>query len=188
MAGGIQGTGGDHWAALVETVARDRDRAAFADLFAHFAPRLNGYLLGQGVPPGVAEELVQETMLTVWRRAETYDRRQSGVSTWLFTIVRNKRIDRLRREKRPELDPNDPLLVPDPPAPPDSALDVAEREARLRQAIAELPVEQADLIRIAFYEDRSHRDIAADTGLPLGTVKSRIRLALARLRQLVGDD
>ncbi len=167
----------------VEAVARDRDRAAFADLFRHFAPRLKSYLLRQGADGALAEELVQEAMLTVWRRAETYDRRQSTVSTWLYTIVRNKRIDRIRREKRPEVDFSDPLLVPDEPRSQESAVDASEAEVRLRAAIAELPAEQAELIRIAFFEDRTHRDIATARNLPLGTVKSRIRLALARLRK-----
>lgn len=167
----------------VEAVARARDRAAFADLFRHFAPRLKTYLLRQGADGALAEELVQEAMLTVWRRAETYDRRQSTVSTWLYTIVRNKRIDRIRREKRPEVDFSDPLLVPEEPQSQEAAVDAGEAEARLRAAIAELPAEQAELVRIAFFEDRTHRDIAISRNLPLGTVKSRIRLALARLRK-----
>ncbi len=172
----------------VEAVARDRDRAAFSALFAHFAPRLKTYLLRQGADNALAEELVQEAMLTVWRRAETYDRRQSTVSTWLYTVVRNKRIDRIRRERRPEVDLNDPLLVPDEPQSQEAVIDAGQTEMRLRTAIADLPAEQADLIRIAFFEDRTHRDIAESQNLPLGTVKSRIRLALARLRKVMEQD
>jgi RNA polymerase sigma-70 factor (ECF subfamily) len=177
----------DRLAALVEAVARDRDRAAFAELFRHFAPRVKSYLLRQGADDGTAEEVMQEALLMVWRRAETYDRRQATVSTWLFTIARNKRIDRIRREKRPEFDPTDPLLVPEPEAPPDQAHDAGQAEDRLRAALATLPPEQAELVRTAFFQDLSHRDIATARNLPLGTVKSRIRLALEKLRKALEE-
>jgi RNA polymerase sigma factor (sigma-70 family) len=177
----------DRLAALVEAVARDRDRAAFAELFRHFAPRVKSYLLRQGADDGTAEEVMQEALLMVWRRAETYDRRQATVSTWLFTIARNKRIDRIRREKRPEFDPTDPLLVPEPEAPPDQAHDAGQAEDRLRAALATLPPEQAELVRTAFFQDLSHRDIAIARNLPLGTVKSRIRLALEKLRKALEE-
>ena len=177
----------DRLAALVEAVARGRDRAAFADLFRHFAPRVKSYLLRQGADDGTAEEVMQEALLMVWRRAETYDRRQATVSTWLFTIARNKRIDRIRREKRPEFDPTDPLLVPEPEAPPDQAHDAGQAEDRLRAALATLPPEQAELVRTAFFQDLSHRDIATARNLPLGTVKSRIRLALEKLRKALEE-
>ena len=177
----------DRLAALVEAVARGRDRAAFAELFRHFAPRVKSYLLRQGADDGTAEEVMQEALLMVWRRAETYDRRQATVSTWLFTIARNKRIDRIRREKRPEFDPTDPLLVPEPEAPPDQAHDAGQAEDRLRAALATLPPEQAELVRTAFFQDLSHRDIATARNLPLGTVKSRIRLALEKLRKALEE-
>lgn len=177
----------DRLAALVEAVARDRDRAAFAELFRHFAPRVKSYLLRQGADDGTAEEVMQEALLMVWRRAETYDRRQATVSTWLFTIARNKRIDRIRREKRPEFDPTDPLLVPEPEAPPDQAHDAGQAEDRLRAALATLPPEQVELVRTAFFQDLSHRDIAIARNLPLGTVKSRIRLALEKLRKALEE-
>ena len=174
---------------LVEAIGRDRDRAAFATLYSYFAPRVKGWLIRQGADPAAAEELAQESLLMVWTRAATFDRRQSSVSTWLFTIARNKRIDVLRREKRPEFDPLDPALVPAPAAAQDAAYDAVQDEERLQRVIATLPAEQAELLHLAFYEDRSHRDIAVLRGLPLGTVKSRLRLALARLRKaLDGED
>ena len=174
---------------LVEAIGRDRDRAAFATLYSYFAPRVKGWLIRQGADPAAAEELAQESLLMVWTRAATFDRRQSSVSTWLFTIARNKRIDALRREKRPEFDPLDPALVPAPAAAQDAAYDAVQDEERLQRVIATLPAEQAELLHLAFYEDRSHRDIAVLRGLPLGTVKSRLRLALARLRKaLDGED
>jgi RNA polymerase sigma-70 factor (ECF subfamily) len=170
---------------LLEAVA-DGDRAAFAALFRRFAPRLRSYMMRLGADPGTADELTQETMLIAWRRAATFDRRQSSVGTWLFTIARNKRIDALRRARRPDFDPNDPALVPDQPEAADATIDAAEREARVREAMRRLPEEQIELLRLAFYESLSHRDIAERTGLPLGTVKSRLRLAFGHMRRLVG--
>lgn len=178
----------DHLAELMEKIAAARDKAAFAALYRHFAPRVKAYLLRQGADAAQAEELSQEVMLTVWRKAERFDRRRASVSTWLFTIARNKRIDALRRERPVEFDPADPLLVPAEPAQPDDVLSQAEREARLRAAIEDLPSEQAELLRMAFFSGRSHREIAAETGVPLGTVKSRLRLAFGRLKRALGEE
>lgn len=171
---------------LLEAVAGG-DRAAFASLFRRFAPRLKSYMMRLGADPGTADELTQETMLIAWRRASTFDRRQSAVGTWLFTIARNKRIDGLRRESRPELDPNDPALAAQPDAAADEAMAASESEAILRQAITQLPEEQAELLRICYFGDKSHRQVARELGLPLGTVKSRLRLALSRLRLVLKD-
>ena len=170
---------------LLEAVAGG-DRDAFGILFRRFAPRLKSYMMRLGADSGTADELTQETMLIAWRRATTFDRRQSSVGTWLFTIARNKRIDAIRRQRRPDFDPHDPALVPEPPEAADDALDAAEREARVRAAMRMLPEEQVALLRLAFYDGLSHRDIADRTGLPLGTVKSRLRLAFGRMRRLVG--
>lgn len=174
---------------LILAVGRRRDRDAFAQLFDHFAPRLKAYLMRLGADDGQAEELVQEIMLLVWRRAETFDPRQAAASTWLFTIARNRRIDRLRRERRPEIDPDDPVLVGEPETGADTALDQRQTMARVRAAIDALPPEQAELLRLAYFDDTPHSRIAALKRLPLGTVKSRIRLALQRLRQnLAAED
>lgn len=178
-------------AALLARVAENRDRAAFALLFEHFAPRLKAYLIRQGADTGAAEELMQEAMIMVWRRAGTFDSRQAGVSTWVFRIARNKRIDALRRDKRPELDPEDPALVPEAPEEADKAVERGQTEARLRAALKILPAEQAEVVRLAYFEDLAHGAVAEKTGLPLGTVKSRLRLAMARLKdamQEIADD
>lgn len=172
---------------LVLRVAEERDRLAFADLFAHFAPRLKSYLRRQGIADAAAEDLVQDVMLTVWRRAPQFDRTKASLATWVFTIARNRRIDVLRREKRPEMDANDPILTPDPSAPADKGLEREQGAERLRAAVATLPRGQADLLRLAFFEEQSHGAIAARTGLPLGTVKSRIRLAVQKLRHALED-
>ena len=169
---------------LVEAIAVHGDRAAFGNLFRHFAPKIKGYLvkLGAGAQ---AEELTQEVMLTVWRKAATFDRKQASVSTWLFTIARNRRIDAIRKERRPELDPEDPMLVPTGPQAPDERLHAIDREARVSQAIKGLPREQAELLHQAFYLAKSHSEIAGEMNLPLGTVKSRLRLAFGRLRKVL---
>jgi RNA polymerase sigma-70 factor (ECF subfamily) len=140
-----------------------------------------------GTEPAQAEELAQDVMLTVWRKAHSFDRRQASVSTWLFTIARNRRIDILRREKRPEFDWDDPLLAPGLERPPDDAADRSQREEKLRGAMMRLPAEQLELLKQAFFTGRSHRDIAEKTGIPLGTVKSRLRLAFGHLRQALDE-
>ena len=176
-------------ASLMEAIATHNDRAAFATLFKHFAPKVKGYLIKIGTDRGQAEELTQEVMVTVWRKAATFDRRQASVSTWLFTIARNRRIDMVRRERRPEIDLSDPLLVPDEPVAPDDQLDAVDREARVAKALKTLPKEQADLVHEAFFLAKSHSEISEQTKIPLGTVKSRLRLAFGRLRKaLEGDE
>jgi RNA polymerase sigma-70 factor (ECF subfamily) len=174
---------GPGFADLLVAVAERQDRAAFATLFGHFAPRLKAYIRRCGLEEARAEELAQEVMLIVWRRAALYDPTQATASTWIFAIARNKRIDALRRERRPELDPDDPALVPDEDPVVDLLIAQHELEGRLRVAVDALPEEQAIVLRKNFFEDKPHNQIAAELALPLGTVKSRLRLALAKLRQ-----
>ncbi len=167
---------------LLAAIGERRDRAAFADLFALYAPRLGAFFRSMGADAGKAEELVQEVMLTIWHRAEHYDRGQGSANTWIFTVARNKRIDAFRRERRPEVDPNDPMLVPDSEPSPHQAAEAAETERLLKQAVDELPEDQKKLLRMWYYDDKSHGAIAAAQDLPLGTVKARLRRALAQLR------
>lgn len=173
---------------LLHAVARHRDRAAFAMLVDYFAPRLRSFLRRGGATEAEIDDIVQEAMLKVWRRAEQFDAERGGASTWIFTIARNERINLLRRESRPELDPNDPVLVPEPERPADDQ--VAERQdaAHLQQALTTLPAEQAEILHMAFFRDLSHSAIAERLSLPLGTVKSRIRLAVSRLRDCLETD
>jgi RNA polymerase sigma factor (sigma-70 family) len=175
------------YADLVEAIAARRDKAAFARLFDWYAPRVKGYLLRLGLAAAEAEEAAQDVLVAVWRKADTFDRRQASVSTWIFRIARNRRIDLYRRQKG-ALDPDEPMLQPEQPIAADAGLEAAEREARVRQALAELPPEQLDLVRRAFYEGLSHSEIAEATGLALGTVKSRLRLAFVKLKFRLGDD
>ncbi len=170
-------------ATLIEDIAAHKSKAAFKKLFEYFAPRLKGYLMRLGSSEAQAEELVQDVMLTVWRKAALFDRRKAAASTWLFTIARNRRIDILRREKYPELDPEDPALVPDEEVQPDDAVIMAERKAEVQSAMTTLPEEQVKLVKLAFYKGWSHSEIAKETGLPIGTVKSRLRLSFTRLKE-----
>ena len=167
---------------LLTRVGRYKDKTAFATLFSYFAPRIKSFLLRLGTDMSTAEELSQEAMIMVWRRAETFDPSQAGASTWIFTIARNKRIDRLRKDGRPLPDMLDPAMMPEQPETGLDAVNRNEEEDKLRQAMKKLPEEQAKMIFAAYYEEKSHREIAEESGLPLGTVKSRIRLALTRLR------
>jgi len=171
--------------ALLLRVAQARDRAAFAVLFSHFAPRVKAYLLRLGAPAALAEDLAQEALLSVWRKAHLFDPGKASAATWLFTIARNLRIDAIRRERRPEWEPED-LSTPSEVR-PDDGLVWAENEVRLRRALKELPQDQVQVIELSFFADKPHTQIAGELGIPLGTVKSRLRLAMARLKRALGE-
>ncbi|MGY9049807.1 MAG: sigma-70 family RNA polymerase sigma factor [Rhodobacterales bacterium] len=163
------------------TRIRDQqDQAAFVELFQHFAPRVKGFLMRSGLEAALAEECVQEAMATVWHKAHLFDPSRASVATWVFTIARNKKIDALRRQRRPE--PEE--LTWGPESEPDQAdvLVLQEETQHLGAALATLPAKQRELIEKAYFGDLTHSEIAEQTGLPLGTIKSRIRLALERLR------
>jgi RNA polymerase sigma factor (sigma-70 family) len=168
--------------ALLCAVGARRDLDAYEALFRHFAPRVKAYMARMGGDSQLAEELMQETMIAVWNKADRFDPSKGAVSTWIFTIARNLRIDAFRREKRPDFDPHDPAFVPDDVAPADAELDAQQASEQLHQAIAALPEEQAALLKLSFFEDQSHSAIATRLNLPLGTVKSRMRLAFDKLR------
>lgn len=169
------------WAGLLARVRDHQDRAAFAVLFRHFAPRVKGFLMKSGASAGLAEECAQDVMATLWQKAHLFDPARASVATWVFTIARNRRIDALRRARRVE--PED--LGWGPEAEPDQAevMEIEEETRRLGQALAELPEPQRRLIERAFWGELSHSELSAETGLPLGTIKSRIRLALDKLRR-----
>jgi RNA polymerase sigma-70 factor (ECF subfamily) len=169
-----------YWASLLVAVGEGRDRDAFAELFEHFAPRVKAFLIRTGLTPGTAEDCMQDVMVTMWRKAHLYDPARATVATWIFTIARNRKIDLIRKSRRPE--PED--LPWGPKAEPDQVEAAALREdsRRLAEAVAQLPPKQRELIERAFYGELSHSEIALQTGLPLGTIKSRIRLAIDRLR------
>ncbi len=168
--------------AWVTAIAQHQDKAAFAKLYAHYAPRLKGYCQRQGMAAEPAEEMAQEAMISVWRRAITFDPAKASVSTWIFTIVRNKRIDLLRRERRPEVTAEDFELLVEPEPGQDALLEAQQSARQIAAGLETLPEDQKSVLLMAFFQEKSHSEIAEETGLPLGTVKSRIRLALARLK------
>jgi RNA polymerase sigma-70 factor (ECF subfamily) len=178
---------GEDFDRLIEAVAMRRDRDAFARLFDHFAPRLKAYLMKAGATAGAAEDFAQDAMLTVWRKAELFDRTKAHAATWIFTIARNRRLDVLRQDARrlplPEID-----LAQDEPEQPDTVVLAAENAARLKAAMARLSPDQIEVLRLAFFQDNAHSEIARRLELPLGTVKSRIRKAMIKLRTLLDDE
>jgi len=174
--------------ALLATVGAKRDRAAFEILFVYFAPRVKNYLLRLGANAALADDLAQEAMLTVWRKAEMFDPAKASASTWIFTVARNLRIDAIRRERRPEIDPNDPAFVPGEEPQPDDRMARDGEDARLRDALTKLSADQAQVVQMSFFADKPHSQIARELGLPLGTVKSRLRLAMARIKAVLGDE
>ncbi len=173
---------------MLVRVGRDQDREAFVSLFHFFAPRIKSYLLKNGADETTAEEVVQNTFITVWEKAAGYNPKKAAASTWIFTIARNKRIDTLRRQKFVVPLEDDALdLLDSTPHAQDSAYTDHASIEQLHSAIDSLPKEQADLLHMAFFEDKSHQAIADETAIPLGTVKSRLRLAMEKLRHMLGS-
>jgi RNA polymerase sigma-70 factor (ECF subfamily) len=178
------------WAALIEAVALRQDRDAFAALFAHFAPRIKAFMLRSGASAQSADELAQETLLAIWSKARLFDPTSTGAAAWIFTIARNLRIDGLRRQKRtPTYDTAEVDLEfqVDAGPQPDAGLAASQLELRVRHALLELSEDQFQVIELSFFEEKAHAEIAQALSIPLGTVKSRLRLAMNRLRGLLGD-
>jgi RNA polymerase sigma-70 factor (ECF subfamily) len=143
----------DEARALLEAVGRDRDMAAFEALFRHYGPRIKAYMVRLARDGSVAEELMQETMIAVWNKAAQFEPGRGNVSTWIFTIARNLRIDAYRKTRRPDFDPNDPAFVQDDSPPADAAVEERQEAERLRNAMAVLPQEQLELLRLSFFND-----------------------------------
>mgnify|MGYP001795765015 CR=1 FL=1 len=171
------------WVHHMNRIRDAQDKAAFGELFAHFAPRIKGFLIKSGADASLAEECAQDVMVTVWNKAHLFDASRASVSTWIFTVARNRRIDILRRENRPE--PEDLPWGPEAEPEQSDILVMQEETESLGRAVRELPDNQRELIEKAYFGDMSHSEIAEATGLPLGTIKSRLRLALDRLRHAV---
>ena len=180
-------TGAERMTELLCGLKLSRDEAVFAELFRYYAPRLKSYMRKLGAAEDMAEELAQEAMAMVWRKAHLFDSDKAGAGTWIFSIARNLRIDAFRRQKRPELELDDPTLVPDDPRSPEAELDHGQQARAVRAALATLPTEQATIVHLSFFEDKPHAEIAAQLGIPLGTVKSRMRLAFQRFRKALGE-
>ncbi|MBK6026245.1 sigma-70 family RNA polymerase sigma factor [Brevundimonas nasdae] len=166
---------------LIEAVALRRDREAFAQLFSHYAPRLKAWLINSGASPAAAEDFAQDAMLTVWRKADLFDARKARAATWIFTIARNRRLDMLRRDARPLPTPEIELAETEVQQ-PDDILSASQDAKRIRDALSRLKPDQVEVLRLAFFLDSPHSEIARRLDLPLGTVKSRIRNAMIKLR------
>ena len=180
------GEAADH-ASLIGNIAARQDRSSFATLFDYFAPRIKSVLMRKGTPAEVAEDMAQEAMISVWRKAAYFDPARASASTWIFTIARNLRIDVARRQNREAVYIAAETVEPEGPEQPDQLVSLSEREGRVRQALTILPPDQLEVVKLAFMEGQTHAEIAEALGLPLGTVKSRMRLAMGRLRQHLED-
>lgn len=164
-----------------------QDRAAFAELFERFAGRVKSFLLRYAMPDDQAEEIAQEVMVQVWRKAGSYDPARAAASTWIFAIARNRRIDAIRRTIRRDADPLDPIFQAEPEPDGGAALIDQDRTRIVRDAMSDLSEPQRFVLHATFFEGLSQAEIADREGLPLGTVKSRVRLAFARMREQLGE-
>lgn len=173
---------------LIERIAARADRAAFAELFQRYSGRIKGFLMRGGLSDGAAEDAAQDVMVRIWQRAGSFDPARAGAATWIFTIARNRRIDLARRQARPEPDPEDPLFRPDPEPLPEQVVSGAERDATVREALSGLPEEQRTVVHLAFFAGLTHAEVAERLAVPLGTVKSRMRMAFGKLRTALGED
>ncbi len=171
--------------AWIAAVAQERCRAAFARLFHAFAPRIKAQLIRQGLGVALAEEVAQETLLAIWRKAGQFNAQRASAEAWIYGVARNQRIDTLRREQR-HLRSIFNDAAPAAPT-PEECLQAVQDLGQVRTALAGLPLDQADLLQRSYYHDHSHSRIAVDLGMPLGTVKSRMRRATQHLRLMLAD-
>jgi RNA polymerase sigma factor (sigma-70 family) len=172
---------------LLMTVGAKRDDSAFTALFDHFRPRVQAQMLRLGLAPFAAADVTQDVMETIWCKAHLFDRRKSAATTWVFRIAQNRRIDVRRRSREHIYVETDLLVIPDSGADNDASIDAAQLEQHVHAALDALPRDQFKIVQLAFFEGLSHSRIAALTKIPIGTVKSRLRLAFSRLRRLLDD-
>ena len=173
---------------LIRRIAENRDKSAFRELYNRYAGRIKGVMIKGGARNDDADEAAQEAMLAIWRKADTFDPARAPAAAWIFTIARNRRIDMIRRQNRPTPDPNDPLFAPDPPIPPEAEIATANRDARIREVVAGLSDDQRTAVHLAFFDGLSQSEVAERMGSPIGTVKSRLHLAVKKLKAALGDN
>mgnify|MGYP001477606999 CR=1 FL=1 len=176
-----------HMTDLLIAIRDNKDKASFAKLFEHFAPRVKSYILKLGSDDVRAEEIAQQTLLQVWRKAELFDETKAAASTWIFRIARNLRLDLLRKEKHYDFEEFEFEKIIDEREAQDTVIAREQYAVIIQKAMTNLPHDQNEIIKLSFYQGMSHSEISQHLNLPLGTVKSRIRLALKRLHHLVGD-
>jgi RNA polymerase sigma-70 factor (ECF subfamily) len=172
---------------LLLAIAENRDKEAFRRLFDHFAPRIRGFIISKGSDREMSEDVVQETFINIWKKAYLFDPEKASASTWIFAIARNTRIDLFRKFNRPAPDFDDPAMITEPEPNAHQMIARKEDSVRLRKVVSHLPKEQQEVLRLAFFEEKAHAEVAKELGIPLGTAKSRIRLALSRMRSEFGE-
>lgn len=183
----------DKWSVLLVEVGASQNRGAFAQLFSHFAPLLKSFAQAsrqEGWFPGLAEDLVQEVMIKVWQKAGGYNPQKASATTWIYTVARNCRIDMLRRKCNTQhlpLENEDYWHEPDEETPV-SLLRQKRTEEHIKSSLGQLPREQDEILRKVYLEGKSHAEASQELGLPLGTVKSRVRLGLQKLQILVAPE
>ena len=170
--------------AMIVRIASHADRDAYAQLFSIYAPKIKAFVMGQGLTGPEAEDLAQDVLLTVWRKAAQFDANKASAATWIYTIARNLRIDRARKQKRTKDLPED-LWAPEPDKGADQMLIEQQSANQITQLLDHLPSAQFEVLRLAYFENLSHSEISKSLSLPLGTVKSRIRLSLNLLKNLM---
>ena len=170
---------------FLRDIGENQDKLAFSNIFKYFAPRLKSYFVKIGCTETQAEEIIQEVMIAVWTKSNTYNKEKSSVSTWIYTIAKNKRIDKIRKEKKHNTVESDESLEIPVPSKQEQQILSTEVSEKIRHSLKFLPIEQAELLKLSYFYEKTHSDIAKDLSLPLGTVKSRIRLALSKMRNLV---
>ncbi len=175
-------------AELLHAIGASNDREAFRAFFRRWAGRVHAWALRSHPDAVQADEVVQDVFLRVWRHAARFDPARAAVSTWLWTVARNVRVDRMRRDHPRWLDLDDVVAPTEPEASPAYQVEAAQQSARVRDAVAELPPDQLTVLNLAYWEGRTLSEVATVTGVPLGTVKSRVRLALERLRARVDGE
>ncbi len=175
----------DELSLCIKAIGKNQDRQAFAIIFKYFAPRLKSFLIKSGSSESQSEEVIQEVMIAVWTKATTYDYNKSSVSTWVYTIARNKRIDKIRKEKRHYLSESDEGLEIPVDSTQEKEIFSAQLSGNLKKYMSNLPEEQSKLLKLSYFYNKTHADISEELKIPLGTVKSRIRLALTKMRHLV---
>ncbi len=173
--------------ALMERVALARDKKAFERLFAHFAPKIKALMLKHDSDPELAEDLMQDTMLTVWNKAHQFSTWRGSPGAWIFTIARNRRIDRFRRQGTRHYVDIGEYEVPDDDPDGEQLVLNAERDRLVADAASDLPAEQKQIITMSFVENLAQTEIADRLGIPLGTVKSRMRLAYKKIKTNLED-
>ena len=166
---------------LLKKVSEKRDEIAFSEIFDFIAPKINAYYIKNNLSSEQAEELTQEVLSTIWMKAKLFNPEKSKFTTWSFTIARNKKIDFHRKNKKNDANEDDirDFLYEN------NEFNDYEIESTINKITKELDQNQQKLIKMSFFEQKSHKNIAEELEIPLGTVKSRIRATLNKMQKFI---